>query len=172
MRAYNLVAVETTVGISTKEVIILGEEGRGRKRAFVKCPRGLENGDRVTVSIPKSLVGVPAITAGDDGDLNWVARICTDGAYIRGANGNVRWWTDRPQPTVVARGYGAFGDAGRTGNWDDFVLIVPIGAVLRVKPTRADAYFLYFGGDEVFKYSAEEAELEDIPTSTDLYERL
>jgi hypothetical protein len=76
---------------------------------------------------------------------------------------------------VVARGQGAFGDAGRTGTWDDLLLVVEPGTVLRVKPARADAYWLHFGREKVTRLTAPELALfdeVDIPVELDQYVRL
>lgn len=174
MKAFNLKAITKIIAGSEKTVIQLGEEGRGRKSILVKCEAGIQDGENVTVKIPKpGMPGVPQITRDDQspGD-GWISRVSTNGAYIRGAQGNVRYLTASPAVTAIAKGHGAFGDAGRTGTWDDVLLQVPIGAVLRVKPSRGDAYFLRFDSDSVQKLTAEEAAFEGIETEKESYTKI
>jgi hypothetical protein len=150
MKAFNLKAEER----NGKTLIALGEEGRGRKLTLVRCALDIKDTEEVTVIKPKP--GVPTISkATPYGSTAWLARITTDGAYIRGAEGNVRFLGEGVE--LVAKGFGAFGDAGRTGNWDDVLIIVPNGTLLRVKPTRGDAYFLLFTAVEVVTMTVEEA---------------
>lgn len=170
MKAYNLKATKTKVGDKEVSVISLGENGRGRVNKLIRCESGVENGELVTVKIPKpGMPGAVTVTKGGDPDNKWLMRISTEGSYIRGAEGNVRFLGDAQ---LIAKGYGAFGDAGRTGTWDDVLICVSIGTVLRVKPSRGNAYFLLVGEDSIQKYSQEEANFEGIQTDKDSFTRV
>ena len=179
MKAYNLKATKTEVAGRSLEVITLGEVGRGRTSITVPCSAGLNDGDSVSVTLPSvSAAGVkkkPSIKAEKiRGHAEWCARISTDGAYIRGAQGNVSYDPEQaPEaPMLVAKAYGAFGAAGRTGNWDDVIVAVKFGTVLRVKPTRGDAYYLFFERDSVSKLTRDELDLLEIPFDLDSRIRL
>ena len=163
MKAYNLSAKNIEVAGNKVPVIQLGESGRGRLLVSIPCPEGLQDGDTVQALPPQTkangLKTKPSIKRSNDPENGWVARISTNGSYIRGACGNVSYDPTQPAPIVIAKGYGAFGDAGRTGTWDDVILQVMDGTVLRIKPTRADAYYLWFQKEKVSTLTLDELEL-------------
>ena len=157
MKAYNLIAKEREMSFGTLSVIALGESGRGRHEALIPCPLGIEDGDKVKLG--ESKTGKPKILKGDDGLNNvWLARVCTEGSYIRGAFGHVKAPKDSGVEVVV-NGYGAYGEAGRIGTWYDYILKVPDNTVIRVKPSRLTPYFLAFGADKVYRLDEEELEI-------------
>ena len=163
-KAWNLIAQKSTVAGREISTLNLGESGRGRQLTQSPCPLGLQNGDVVTPYLPETkpngLKTKASIKAGGVEGDTWVARISTDGAYIRGANGNVSYDpAASTAPVRIAKGYGAFGDAGSTGNWDDVIVLVQDGTILRVKPTRGDAYFLLFEEDKVSRLTQDELDL-------------
>ena len=163
MKAYNLAAKVIEVAGNKIPVIQLGENGRGRLLVSIPCPERLQDGDTVQALPPQTkangLKTKPSIKRSNDPENGWVARISTNGSYIRGACGNISYDPTQPAPIVIAKGYGAFGDAGRTGTWDDVVVQVSDGTVLRVKPTRADAYYLWFQKEKVGTLTLDELEL-------------
>ena len=166
MKAFNLTTEIIEVAGNKLSVIQLGEKGRGRLLVSIPCPEGLQDGDTVQALPPQTkangLKTKPSIKRSNDPENGWVARISTNGSYIRGACGNISYDPTQPNvsaPIVIAKGYGAFGDAGRTGTWDDVVVQVPDGTVLRVKPTRADAYYLWFQESKVSTLTLDELEL-------------
>ena len=159
MKAYNLATVTIEVAGNKMSVIKLGEEGRGRTLFTVSCPEGVKDGDPVGAALAHTktngLRTKPLIKRSDDPENGWVVRI-----YFRGACGNVSYDPTQPGisvPIIIAKGYGAFGDAGRT--WDNVLLQVMDGTVLRVKPTRADAHYLWFQESEVSALTLDELEL-------------
>ena len=156
MKAYNLVPKNVEMSFGTISVLTLGEAGRRRKLTYVPCERRFEDGE--PVELVTSHTGKPKIIAGTDCSGGWIARISTKNGYRRGACGNVQ----ALQPDLVrliAEGYGALGNAGWIGSWDDVLLIAQPGAVLRVKPTRGAAYYLHFTDSKVIRLSTEEAGL-------------
>lgn len=162
-KIYNINPKEITLGQGdsayTITAIALGESGRGRLLTYVPAPK-----DAVLLEVGTTKSGKPRLDASKS-EQGWIARISTDGAYIRGANGNVSVHPDHADNvTVIARGYGAFGDAGRTGNWDDLLIHVKDDqeTLIRVKPTRGDAYLLLFKGNGATKLPYPEAELADL----------
>lgn len=162
MKAYNLTAVSIEIAGITKTVVSLGEKGRGRSQCLVNVPIGLENSDLVSYRLPKPGMPGKAVVSSGGSSEGWLARVSTEGAYVRGANGNVSAAADSGV-ILVAQGSGAFGDAGRTGVWTDSLLAVPDNTALRVKPSRGDAYVLWFAVDKVSRLSFDEAELLELP---------
>ena len=169
MKAFNLTTEVIEVAGNKLSVIQLGEKGRGRLLVSIPCPKGLQDGDTVQALPPQTkangLKTKPSIKGSDNPENGWVARISTNGSYIRGACGNISYDPTQPAPIVIAKGYGAFGDAGRTGTWDDVVVQVPDGTVLRIKPTRADAYYLWFQEDKVSTLTLDELQLLELEVS-------
>ena len=160
MRAYNLIPKEVEFSFGTLSVLTLGEAGRGRKLTYVPCERRFEDGE--PVELIASRAGKPKIVAGTDCSGGWIARISTEGSYMRGAYGHVRVRAqDRALASVVALGYGAFGNAGRVGVWGDYLLTIQPGVVLKVKPTRRPAYFLHVMPDQIVRLEKEEATVYD-----------
>lgn len=167
MKAYNLKPSIYKASFGDLLCLQLGEDGRGRKLTLVPCERDFSSNE--LVSIAETRAGKPHIVAGGTGD-GWLARVSTQAAYIRGAYGNVRVLV-AGTAKIVASGYGAFGDAGRIGSWDDVLISVSDGAVLRVKPSRGDAYFLHFTDERVVKIKKEELDVYplEIPSEYDDY---
>ena len=152
MKPYNINPEELKMGEFTITGIILGERGRGRICTIVPTPdqyeyleQGLSKSGRPRLNVSNSSEG-------------WIARIKTEGSYIRGANGRVYASPELESIKVVARGQGAYGAAGRIGTWSDLLITVPDGVWIRVKPCRHPAYILYFSKDKVSQLSYEEAE--------------
>lgn len=140
--------------------ILLGERGRGRELTpVVVDPSVLDERWNVTgfVEIGATRSGKPKIVRGAHG-FAWLDRVCTLSSYVRGAYGWVGRLSD-PGVKAIARGYGAFGDAGRIGSWMDLLLSVPGNTWLRVKPSRGPAYFRWYpevgSGREVANVDAE-----------------
>ena len=160
MKAYNLVPKSVQMSFGTLNTLVLGEAGRGRKMTYVPCERRFEDGEPVALSTTRA--GKPKIIAGQPGSdaTGWLARVSTEGSYLRGAYGHVRA-LDPALVRVVAYGYGAFGDAGRVGRWYDYLLALQPGAVLQVKPTRGHAYFLHVKPDQIVRLEQEEASVYD-----------
>jgi len=122
---------------------------------YVPCER--QFADCEPVELVASRTGKPKIVAGTDCSGGWLARISTEGSYLRGAYGHVRVRAqDRALASVVAYGYGAFGDAGRVGRWYDYLLTLRPGAILRVKPSRGEPYFLHVTQDRIVRLEKEE----------------
>lgn len=140
----------------------LGESGRGRKNIIVPCPADSEYIEAGVSKTGKFRLNSSSNSAG------WIMRISTYGAYIRGANGNVSVHPDYTGTVhLLCKGHGAFGDAGRTGTWDDVILHSKGEEfLLRVKPSRGDATLLWcVEGKEPVRLLYEQAEALDIDTA-------
>jgi hypothetical protein len=139
------------------DAIALGEKGRGRTQVIVPSPVSelLESG--------LSKTGKPRLNASKS-NLGWLFRISTEGTYVRGAKGNISVSPEiAPHIKLIAKGQGAFGDAGRIGTWDDVLAETQLEDFLvRVKPSRNDAYLLWFQTTGVKKLQYPEAEALDL----------
>lgn len=158
MKVYNIEAKKVQIADFEISAVSLGEHGRGRQLVNVACPEefqylepGLTKNGRFRLNASIS-------------DKGWIARINTESSYIRGANGNVSIASEYAEHVrVEARGYGAYGDAGRIGNWEDIIISTELEDFwVRVKPSRGDAYILIFKDGKVNKLTYEQAELLDM----------
>lgn len=140
------------------QVVFLGEDGRGRRFEKValgrRNPADVVNGrvieaQPVKITLPardgkpEKVFYVLEKPANGEGEL--LVRVYTYTAYIRGGRGY--WQTVAGKPETLVSGYGAFGDAGRIGNWDDGLIVLRPGDVLRVYPSRGDSSALWVGAD-------------------------
>ena len=129
-------------------VVFLGEEGRGRRYEKVALDRSnpakVEAG-RVTEAHPRKVtlpardgkpekvffvLEAPRQNAGDV-----LIRVNTYSAYIRGGSGG--WSTAEGAPETLVSGFGAFGLAGRVGEWSDGLVRMRPGDVLKIRPSRS-----------------------------------
>lgn len=155
MKAYNIVPKEIQIAGGPVQVLTLGESGRGRELKIIKVDAQTEN-----VSVKVCGTSSLKIVDTENVDGMWLARISTEGAYIRNALGACYIPKDQiGQVRVLARGYGAFGDAGRIGTWYDYLLSVATGTLIKVKRTRYAAYWLHFTEDNVKRIKREELDI-------------
>lgn len=146
-------------------VVFLGEEGRGRRYEKIaldkRNPAQVGENGRVLeahlrkVTLPSkkkegtefSFWVLEAPSAHDDPEAVLV-RVNTSWVYTRDTAG--RWESVAGKPETLVSGYGAHGIAGRIGNWDDGLVVMRPGDVLRVKPeggSKTHAYALWIGAD-------------------------
>ena len=109
------------MSFGTLEGISLGEKGRGRMEYFCPTPAkfAVDQFETIPASVGLTKSGKARINDGDDGKMYLVlsARRC----YTRGCYGRI----EAPKGQAIrkmAYAYGAFGDAGRTGNWDECIV--------------------------------------------------
>lgn len=157
-KVFNISPLEVSVSDFKFYAITLGEKGRGRILVNVACPATFTH-----LEVGTTKQGKPRLNSSTN-SKGWVARISTEGAYVRGAFGNVSTSPEVVDKVrVVARGQGAFGDAGRTGTWDDLLVATELEEfILRVKPSRGDAYLLLFKEGKVTRFTYEEADLLEV----------
>ena len=159
MKKYNLYPVKKKFQWGEMEVIELGERGRGRRYALIPYHAG--NSEYVEIGTTRS--GKPKIVPSEN-PKNWLAHISSEGTYTRGTYGSVYCLPkDRDKIKIVEWGMGAYGDAGRLGEWYDFLLIIPENTFLKVRPSggshKRPRYWLYFGENEVYRVEKEEMDL-------------
>lgn len=129
------------------QVVFLGEEGRGRRYEKVSMSRRnpaeivderVMNANPVKITLPakdgKPEISFFVLERPTSATQNVLVRINSNGGYIR--NGQGGWKNVAGLPELLVKGYGAFGDAGRIGNWDDGLVVMHPGDVIRIHPSR------------------------------------
>jgi len=157
MKSYSWTVGGLSVGLKVQtdeklgQIVFLGEEGRGRRYEKVSLsrrnPADIENGcvinaDPIKITL-SAKEGKPeksfyVLERSVKATRNVLMRINSYGGYIRGGHGQ---WSDvAGKPELLVSGYGAFGDAGRIGNWDDGLVVMHPGDVIRIHLSRTWGY--------------------------------
>ncbi|MBI2326648.1 hypothetical protein HYU91_04660 [Candidatus Collierbacteria bacterium] len=164
MKAYNFVRGHLTDGLAltTDEklgrIVFLGEVGRGRRYEKVALdrhnPPAVVDG-RVLDCQPRKVTLQPkdgkpekifyVLEQSRGGSDAVLVRIFTEGTYTKNTRG--RWQTIAGNPETIISGYGAYGDAGRIGNWDDGLVLMRPGDVVKVTlsgGSKFEPYAIWF----------------------------
>ena len=150
MKLWNIEPTKVSTGFGEIDAVLLGEEGRGRKRALVP------------------------ITKINKINAQWVVRLSAEGTYTRGTYGTVYVLTkDREKIKIIDFGVGAYGDAGRIGSWMDFLVAIektPVRFLMRPSggPGKRERYWLVFTKDTVKKVYQEETSIFTETTGIDI----
>jgi hypothetical protein len=142
-------------------VIALGERGRGRFEAVVPC--GVKKDDKFG-SIAKTKSGNPKIIHFSAPEHGWIAVVSGSGTYTRGTYGTVYCQKeDVEKVQVLALGNGAYGDAGRIGSWNEFLITITENTFLRIRPAggqgKIDRHNLFFSAEKVFRIPDSELQI-------------
>jgi hypothetical protein len=160
MKQYNLKPTLHKLSFGDLYAIALGEIGRGRHLTLV--PMSPTDPDK-PVEVVTSKTGKPKITTVGTDRQDWLARICCNGTYTRGSYGYAYVHNDDAENVeLVAKGYGAEGDAGRLGNWFDYLLKIKDNTLIRVKEHgghKRPAYYLYFDENDVTRLDESELDM-------------
>ena len=155
MKKYNLKPQTRKFNWGEMNVIALGESGRGRHEEFVlfHAPE-----DASYVELAQTKAGRPKIVQSQS-SAGWLAVVSGAGCYTRGTYGSI-YCLKGADVKVIAKGSGAYGDAGRIGGWNDFLVEIPEGTFLKVRPAGGDfkiaRYWLYFGEEKVCRVEKSE----------------
>lgn len=160
MKRYRINPIEKEFQWGEMAVVVLGERGRGRKETFVPyhAPK-----DAQFLEIGASRSGKPKIIASPPSE-GWLAVVTGAGTYTRNTYGSVYVPnTMIDNVSVVAHGHGAYGDAGRIGGWEEFLITAKEGTLLKVRPAggshKIERYWLFFGDEEVITIPTSEMDL-------------
>ena len=151
-----------TFGFGTLNVLKLGERGRGRYAAFLPFQCEIDE-DASDYAVALSRSGRNKIVRRPDAPKGFIVRVNTHYAYTRNSVGDVR--VLHGSADVVAKGYGAFGDAGALGGWHDVVFAVTtFPTVLYVTPSggrsKVSPYWLVFlSPDQCSRVSEDEKDV-------------
>jgi len=158
MKRYNIIPEKKEFSWGEMLVISLGEKGRGRYQEFVPY-HAPEDAEYLEISKTKS--GKPKIIEGKEPGKAWLAMLSGEGTYTRRTLGTV--YTTNANVKVVASGYGAWGAAGRTGTWYEFLAVVPDGTFIKVRPAggphKIERYWLYFSEEKVYRVEKPEMDM-------------
>lgn len=164
MKCYTWSGTKVEMGIAMisdpklGQVIFLGEEGRGRR--YEKVALGKRNpaevvGGRVMNAVPQKIAlpardGKPEKTfyvlerPRNGNGHQALVRVSTQWCYTKNSAG--RWETVAGKPETIVSGHGAHGIAGRIGNWDDGLILMSPGDLLKIKPEgghKTEAFALW-----------------------------
>ena len=157
MKQFNLIKSRHEMEFSWGKihVIALGERGRGRKLEIVPMASNISEND--TVMLAETRSGKQKIIAGGDNN-GWLARINTEYSYCRGTVGCVYIKDkDKKGVKVIAKGYGAYGAAGRIGTFYDYLLQIPDNTWVFVKRSGTSNHrLLYFSSEKVYEIQPDE----------------
>ena len=147
-REYRVETIETP--FATLKGLRLGEEGRGRSEKIISIGaempedfKGL-NGYSQDISVRKTLNGNWELIPWDTGDLYMI--INTNSGYKRGCSGEILELVDPDNPTKTSRverlqvAWGAYGDAGGIGGYDELLLRVYPDAIIKINYTTGSRY--------------------------------
>jgi len=153
MKTYTWTTNELANGLQVQadeklgQIVFLGEAGRGRRYEKIGLarhnPAEILNGRVLEAQLIK--ITLPAKDGKPEKSFfvfekprmdtqDIIVRINSYGGYIRGAYGS--WQTIVGQPETLVKAHGAFGDAGRIGNWDDGLVVMHPGDVIKIHPSR------------------------------------
>jgi len=151
------VQLTPTVTISGIEA---GEKGRGRESLFLPCPDDftLEKGENSGVTIGLTRSGRPRINISSPSTQKDFLLLSSSGGYTRRGNGTVYVLgaTFPEDYTILGKGNGADGDAGRIGYWDVRLIEIPPlrTPLFRVKMSGGNPSRLIFKKEGVWQNSS------------------
>lgn len=163
MRLYGIRPVKRTFSWGEMQVVELGEEGRGRELVIIPFFGDIEKDKHYEIAPTRS--GRSKIIKSDKETPGWIAKLSASGCYTRGTQGSVYVMNeDIPKIEVLEMGWGAYGDAGRLGSWDEFLVVVKdFPARFKIKPAGGSSkirpYWVVFTEDKVYVVEENEVEI-------------
>jgi len=174
MKLYNIHPYKKTFSWGEMYVISLGEEGRGRRLTLVPFQGDITNLEAENFQVGLTKKGFPKIITGQKSD-GYIALLSGEGVYTRGTYGSVKIYSeDKDKIKIIAYGKGAYGIAGRIGEWYEFMVVVnPLYPVrFYVQPAggehKRERYYLVFLKDRVIEIKKEELNLFQEESGIDL----
>jgi len=160
MKLYGINPQEQEFPWGKMKVVTLGEKGRGRKYVYVPFQADTVEGDNFQIGSTQS--GAPKIIRGEKSE-GYIAKLSGEGTYTRGTYGSVYIVNeDIDKIKILASGFGAYGDAGRVGEWNEFLVEIKPEFPVRfwIRPSGGEykipRYWLIFLEKEVIKVQKEE----------------
>lgn len=156
MKTYSFVGGRLTAGFvltadsKLGQVLFVGETGRGRRYEKISLSR---RNPVVVVDgkVMDAMLTPVTLRKGEPGEFTFMTierpsvtdeavlvRVSTEGTYTRDTCGC--WTTLAGTPETLVKAYGAYGDAGRIGNWDDGIIAMRPGDAVKV---------VYSGGSKI-----------------------
>ncbi|RLB10739.1 MAG: hypothetical protein DRG39_05650 [Deltaproteobacteria bacterium] len=164
MKRYNITPVKRDFSWGEMHILALGERGRGRHEAII--PYHADPAAPL-LKVAQTKTGRPKIVADNESEgwsEGWLAVVSGAGYYTRGTYGTVYCCpVDKERIEVIASGHGAYGDAGRIGLWNVFLVTLPDHTFLKVRPAggahKIERYWLFFDTKEVHRIEKSEMDL-------------
>lgn len=172
MKLYNIEPEKRTFDWGEMAVVALGERGRGRHQELVPFHAAFDPAAE-DYEIGQTQSGKPKIVRTGNSSEGWIARLSGEGCYTRGTYGTVYAVSDdRARVGVRAIGSGAYGAAGRVGDWNEFLVVIkpPYPARFYVRPSGGEhkiaRYWLVFTENVRFPARVRGDELEAFSETT------
>jgi hypothetical protein len=174
MKLYNIHPIKKSFPWGDMYVIVLGEEGRARKQSLIPFSADPINLDGDDFEIGLTMKGYPKIIRGESSD-GYIALLSGEGVYTRGTYGTVYIHPeDKEKIFLISYGKGAFGIAGRIGEWYEFLILIKPEYPVRfyVRPAggeyKIERYFKIFFEEKVIDLKKEEKEIFEEETGISL----
>ena len=165
MKLYNIKPVKRKFSWGEMDVISLGEEGRGRRLTIIPFHANISNLEGDNFQIGRTLKGFPKIVNGESSD-GYIAKLSAEGVYTRNTYGSVYIHPDdKEKIKIIASGNGAYGLAGRIGEWYEFLVEISPQYPIRfyVQPSGGEhkikGYYVVVFTDKVYKVPKEEIQI-------------
>jgi len=145
------------------KVISLGEKGRGRRLSYVLFDAEYDpSADNYEASLDDT--GLARIFRTERASNGWIMKLSGAGTYTRDTHGTVYVLNEYVgNVKVLAYGFGAWGTAGRIGDWWEFVVTVKEPAVFLIRPAggsgKRPRWFLVVDGGKTVRVDQEEVAL-------------
>jgi hypothetical protein len=182
MQAFTATNDSVTPGILLKKTdklgwsLVLGEYGRGRWQEHVKLdsrkpPTVQDNGDDTAVVTSCGVIGFEAagrqrhafIPPNPD-DNRVLVRINTGSIFMKNQSGKATVLFGRPR--LIVSGWGAFGDHGQLGTWEDGLWTLKHTDAILVRPSGGqltEPYVLYNDNGTLTRTTFEDFRLNVLP---------
>ncbi len=160
MKIYGIVPKTITYYGKEVQMVLLGENGRGRRMLYVPF-QGEFLRDAADYEVIKE---IPSIVRTGTPTEGWIAVLSGDGPYTRGTHGTVYVLKEYlPNVELVEYGYGGFGEAGGIGDWWEYLVLVKEPAIFLVRPAggsdKRQRYYLIFKDRWAYEVFPEELAL-------------
>lgn len=160
-------------------VVGVGEEGRGRHLTKVGLLRQdppsidnqiIKNANPVKITNRRTQQVFSLLKKNKNKDQRVLILVSSDEGYKRNCHGTVSFLQggDKPE-NLIAEGHGAYGDAGRVGFYQEKLLVLEKGDILKINTTKYNTWIVSYlddEGPEVF--SAEDWEMKEAVEETQL----
>ena len=160
MKQYNLLShrQEREMSFGKLTILALGERGRGRYESIIPFASTISENDFVDIAPTKS--GKTKIIPSSKKE-NWLAVLDAEGCYTRNTLGDIYVPENQKNNVkIIAKGNGAYGDAGRIGDWYAYLTFIKDGTFIWVRPSggshKRERYWIYFDHEKAFQLSEEE----------------
>lgn len=160
-------------------VVEVGEEGRGRHLKKVGLLRQdppsinekkeIQNAAAVKITNRRTGQQFSLLKKSKTNEERILVLISSNEGYKRHCHGKISFLQggDKPE-NLIAEGHGAYGDAGRTGYFEEKLIILEKGDVLKVDTTKYNTWFIAYIEETPEVFSKEDWELKEAVEETEI----